>query len=383
MRVAVVHNLGPGGAYRRLGEHITGLGGDVVEVCLSTAQPLTGDAEVVRLRPRAPALRRALRPPVRYSDFAALLRAWSRAAQRVRASGADVVYANPCRYLQAPAALLAPMPPALYFCDEPRRVDHDPSAAGSRRSVTSPAYEMLYRAERSHDVRAVARARALATNSDFSAGEILRAYGRQADVVALGVSDVFRTGASPATGVSPATGEESDYVLSVGSLIATKGHDLAIAAVAAARHRRRVVVVAPRIVAQEAARLTRAAEAADVALELRFGIADAELAQLYAGAFATVYLAAREPYGLVSLEAQATGSPVIVSDEGGLPETLAAGQRHWAVAREVTAVAARLDELADGKLRAAASAAGRAHAGARTWADSSARIRDMLEQLCA
>ena len=377
MRVAVLHNLRPGGAHRRLGEHLTGLGGDVVEVCLSTAQPLTGDAEVVPLRPRAPALRRALRPPVRYSDFAALLRAWSRAAERVRASGADVVYANPCRYLQAPAALLAPMPPALYFCDEPRRVDHDPSAAGSRRRATGPAYGMLYRAERSHDLRAVARARSLATNSQFSAAEILRAYGRRADVVALGVSDAFRTPAPARSDGDP------DYVLSVGSLVTTKGHDLAIAAVAAAQQRRRVVVVAPRIVAEESVRLTRVADAAGVSLELHFGIADAELAQLYAGAFATLYLAAREPYGLVSLEAQAAGSPVIVSDEGGLPETLAAGQRHWAVAREAGAVAMRLNELADGDLRAAASAAGRAHAGARSWADSSARIRDMLEDLCA
>lgn len=377
MRVAVIHNLAAGGAHRRLGEHLHGLGGDVVEVCLSTAQPLTADASVVALRPRAPGLRRALRPPARYSDFAALLRAWSRAAGRVRDSGADVVYANPCRFLQAPAALLAPMPLALYFCDEPRRVDHDPTAAGSRSRLTAPAYGALYRAQRSHDLRAVARARMLATNSQFSAGEIQRAYGRAAEVVALGVSDVFR---SPRAAPVPAA---QPYVLSVGSLIAAKGHDLAIAAVAASRGPRRLVVVAPAPGAEEAERLTAAAQTAGVALQVRVGVSDAELAGLYAAAFATVYLAAREPYGLVALEAQAAGSPVVVAAEGGLPETLAEGQRHWAVAREVAAVAARLDELSSDAVRAEAAAAGREHAAALSWARSSARIRDMLQALCA
>ena len=236
MRIAVLHNLLAGGAHRRLREQLSRLDADVVEVCLQTAIPIRADATVVPLAPRAPRVPRPLRVPLRYVDFLTLLTAWRRAATLVRALDVRVVYANPCRYLQAPAALLYELPPSLYFCDEPRRVDHDPSATGSRSLRTMPVYRPLYAAQRRVDRSAVSRATRLATNSAFSAREIELAYGRQAQVIASGVPELcLRARPRPPT-----------HLLTVGTMIPSKGHDLAIAGASCARTRRRVLLISPR-----------------------------------------------------------------------------------------------------------------------------------------
>ncbi|HEY5316880.1 MAG TPA: hypothetical protein VIJ20_02795, partial [Solirubrobacteraceae bacterium] len=138
MRVAVVHNLPPGGARRRLASQIDHLGEEVVEVCLQTAVPVTSDPIVIPFTPIAPKRSKVIRPPLRYRDLVMLVRAWRQVAGQVRASGSDVMYLNPCRYLQAPPVLLENMPPALYFCDEPRRVDAERDARATRSSLTRP-----------------------------------------------------------------------------------------------------------------------------------------------------------------------------------------------------------------------------------------------------
>jgi glycosyltransferase involved in cell wall biosynthesis len=368
MRIAVIHNLRPGGARRRLAEHIARLDADVVEVCPSTATPITAGARVVPFEPLAPRLARPLRAPFRYADLLSLVRVWRRIAGRVIELGVDVVYANPCRYLQAPAALLDPLPPSLYFCDEPRRVDAEPSAKATRNPVTRPLYTPMYRSERRADRSAVARATEIATNSAYTAEQIRVAYGRSAEVVPLGVSEKFLS-------VEP---RRPVHILSVGTLIPSKGHDLAITGLARAGLNWPLVIVAPWPDPVEAGRLRAVAGDAGVRLEIRVGISDDELAEAYARAQATLYLAEREPLGLASLEAQAAGSPVIVSAEGGLPETVGGG---WAVPREPDAVAARLGELQRAGVRDAISAAARAHAAGVTWDRSAGAVEAILQRL--
>jgi len=141
--------------------------------------------------------------------------------------------------------------------------------------------------------------------------------------------------------------------------------------------------VAPRLHSAEAGRLQALARELGVALEIRVAITDHELARAYAAAQATLYMARAEPLGLVSLEAQAAGSPVIVAAEGGLPETIVPGRTGWAVTRDAAAAAAALDALEQPGVRAAMSQAARAHAGQATWARSARAVEDLLEQLRA
>jgi glycosyltransferase involved in cell wall biosynthesis len=373
MRVAVVHNLQAGGAHRRLTEQAKALPDSTVEVCPTGALPITSDALVVPLRVAAPRVPRVLRPALRYLDLVLLLRAWRQAERLIASLRVDVVFANPCQYLQAPAALLWTRQPTLYFCDEPRRVDYEAAAAASRSRRTATLYAPLYRVQRWLDRRATKAATELVTNSRYTMRLIDRSYGRHADVVPLGVPDSFRPGLASGSG---------GHVLSVGALIPAKGHDLVLRASGMSRERRRVVVVAPRGDEHEQQRLRRLAADLQVGLDIRTRISDDDLRTLYQTAQATLYLAQGEPLGLASLEAQACGCPVVVADEGGLPETVLAGRTGFVVARDPCAAARALDALADPRSRQAMARSAAEHGRGASWRRSGEAVRERLEALC-
>ena len=118
-------------------------------------------------------------------------------------------------------------------------------------------------------------------------------------------------------------------------------------------------------------------------LSVKVGVPDLELRDLYREAVATMYLAVAEPLGLVSLEAQACGCPVIVSNEGGLPETLRQGITGWSVPRSPDAAAATLTELEDPGLRARMSEAAAAHGSSFGWDASVRELERLLEAMLA
>src|SRR5205085_12600317 len=103
---------------------------------------------------------------------------------------------------------------------------------------------------------------------------------------------------------------------------------------------------------------------------VRGGIGGEALRSLYSTAWARLYLARAEPLGLASLEVQACGSPVVVADEGGLPETIDPELTGFAVAREPAAAAAALDRLDDPAMRATMSAAAATHGQGFAWGRS-------------
>jgi glycosyltransferase involved in cell wall biosynthesis len=375
LRVALVHNLSRGGARRAMHEHELRLGDRLTEFCLQTSAPVTADARIVPFAPLAERMHPVLRPVPRHVDLIALVRAWRELARAVNRSASDVVLVHPCQFLQAPTALRWFRSPSVYFCHEPRRVDYEEAAAARVNPATRHIYSGLHRAERYLDRSAVAAAGTMLTNSRFTATRIERAYGRGAEPIPLGVAEIFR---------EPAAEGERTHLLSVGSLIPSKGHDLAIRAAALAEVRWPLVIVTPSVRSEEGARLQRIAQDCGVALEIRASVSDVELRELYRGAVATLYLALEEPLGLASIEAQACGSPVVVSDEGGLPETMIAGETGWAVPRENLGVAARaIDSLQDARLAAAFSQRAREHGRAQTWDRSAVRMRETLELAAA
>ena len=373
LRIALIHNLAAGGARRAMHEHQLRLGGGVTEYCLQTATPVTSEAHVTPFAPLAGRVRPVLRPVPRHLDLLVLLRAWRSVADAVNRSQSDVVLVHPCQFLQAPTAIRWLVAPSVYFCHEPRRVDYEQEAASQVNPATRHLYGALHRAERQLDRSAVAAAAMLLTNSRFTAGRIERAYGRRAEPVPLGVAEIFR---------EPAAARARTHLLSVGSLIAGKGHDLAIRAAARASEGWPLIVVAPTERAEETARLEGLAREHGVTLTIRVGVSDAELRELYGSAVATLYLAREEPLGLVSMEAQACGSPVVVSDEGGLPETMIRGETGWAVPREDSAAAARaLDSLRDAELAGTFSRRAAEYARAQSWDRSTESILDALQRV--
>jgi glycosyltransferase involved in cell wall biosynthesis len=373
MRIAVVHNLPAGGARRRLSNQLEHLHGDIIELCLESALPILPDAVVVPVRRTAPRAHRLVRPPFRYLDLAWVEAAWRHLAVSIRSFEPDVIYLNACQYLKAPPVLDATSPPAVYFCDEPRDTDEDPAIRATRNPLTMSLYAPLRKRERRIDSRTVALSRRLATNSHYGASEIARAYGRAATVITPGVAVAFRQTDSEPSG--------QQLLLSVGTLSPSKGHDLVLQTAAAASSRLPVHVVAPRPEPREEARLRDLAETLGIELNIRVGISDGDLARLYESALVTLYLASKEPFGLVSLEAQACGCPVIVSAEGGLPETILDGVTGWQVPRDPDTAAKMVDRLADGGLRREMSCAARAHASGYTWEASARELASLLDEV--
>lgn len=157
-------------------------------------------------------------------------------------------------------------------------------------------------------------------------------------------------------------------VLSVGRLQRRKGHDLAIAAVAALREELpdlRYVLVGD---GEERARLESLAANAGVADRVVFAgeVADEDLPAYYAACdiFALpnrVDGADIEGFGIVFLEAQAAGKAVVGGRSGGVPEAVADLATGLLVSgREVEELAAAIRRLArDASLRAALGRAGR------------------------
>jgi len=357
-----------------MAEQMHRLRGEAREFCLETSTPVGSGATIIQFAPVAERLPRALRPAARYSDLQRLLGAWRRLAEAIDAGDADVVVAHPCQVLQCPPALLHLAKRTVYFCHETRRVDHEPGAAASRARLSRPLYAGLYRWQRRTDVRGVQRATRVITNSRYTAAEIKRAYARDALPIALGVSDPF----CPAP-----TFETPRHLLSVGSLIPSKGHDLAIIANSRSSHRWPVTIVAPRPDMAEEDRLRAVAREVGVELSVKVDVSDVELRDLYREAVATMYLAVAEPLGLVSLEAQACGCPVIVSDEGGLPETVRQGITGWSVPRSPDAAAGRLTELEEPGLRARMSEAAATYGRSFVWDASVRELERLLEATLA
>jgi len=370
MRVAVLHNLTAGGAHRRLAEQIAAWDAEIVEFTTSLAVPVTPRPYVLPVKVVAPGLPAVLRPPRRPADLRRLRAVWLRLGQLAERDGADVIFANPDSVLRGSMPLGVTATPVLRYCDEPRRIDYEPGLRDTLNPWTRALYAGLRKRERNLDRAAVAAADVIATNSAYSAARLGAAYQRDAAVVPCG---------APARMTADLT--EPDHLLSVGSLIPGKGHRLVIEAAARSGLNRPVVIVAHRDDRPERQRLLAVADRCGVRADIRVGVGDDELIGLYRRAFATLYLAAAEPLGLVSLEAQACGSPVIVADEGGLPETVAAGRTGLVVPRTAEAAAQALRTLARDGLRGRMSQAAAAGLNGHSWAASAVALGTLAERL--
>jgi glycosyltransferase involved in cell wall biosynthesis len=372
MRTVLIHNLQYGGAYRRMSEQFRHLGLPIIEVTLEGATLLTEEAVIVPLRYWGDEAPMAARPVTRHLDLFSLLRAYRRLHATVRQLAPDVIWLNSCRFINSPPlpADLARL--AVYHCDEPRRVDYEPSFQRSLRLRTRLPYWPMRQIIRHVDHRSAVTAARITTNSLYSVEQIRLAYQREALVIPCGVSSRFEP---------PAISAGRSHLLSVGTLIPSKGHDLVIEAAGRSGLGVPLVIVAPREDWQEEARLRRIARKSRVELAIRIGVSDEALVALYQSSLVTLYMSEAEPLGLVSLEAQACGSPVIVSDEGGLPETLVQGITGWAVPRRVEDITARLAKFKDGPRSEELGSAAVCHAARWSWALSSDRLRDVLNSV--
>ncbi|NJP32133.1 glycosyltransferase [Micromonospora thermarum] len=154
-----------------------------------------------------------------------------------------------------------------------------------------------------------------AANSLEVQARIRRFWGRDARVINPPV-EVDYFGAAP----PEVRNQDRRYLLGVGRWIPYKNFDLMIEIAAAAR--------LPLVIAgggPEEENLRRLAARADVPVEFEFRPSTERLRELYWGAIALLY-PALEDFGMIPVEAQACGTPVVGWARGGLLETVVTGE---------------------------------------------------------
>ena len=251
---------------------------------------------VARLPPLAPGRYRVAAPPRALAHRAG--HAWEQAWLPLAAARAEVLYCP---------ANLAPLASRRTAV-----VIHD-AAGMTHPEWYSPAY---VRWQRAVLPRVARRARLVLCPSRFSAEEVARATGIEQgsiEVVPGGVDARFSPNAD-AGAARAALGLERDYALLVGTQIARKNVG-ALAATAEA-----LAVQGLDLVAAGSGRHYMKTDAQAPVRALGY-VPEQLLPGLYAGAGALVMPSLHEGFGLPCLEAMASGTPVVASRRGALPET--------------------------------------------------------------
>jgi glycosyltransferase involved in cell wall biosynthesis len=311
----------------------------------------------------------------------ALARIHRQMAGAVDGGSFDVVLAGHDMFTHAPLALRHLKTPSAYYCQEPLRLVYEapvgmavpePSGRASRwarRAATLAARLVL----KPMDARATGAARLLLANSIYSHEAIMRAYGRPARVIYLGVdAERFRPLGVP----------RERTVLSVGALHPAKGFDFVVEALARipAPRRPSMLVISDRGYGGYRERLMELARRRDVALRVETRVSEAELVGAYNQAALVAYAPYLEPFGLVALEAMACGTPLVAVAEGGTRESITHEATGILAPRDAQAFAEAVERvLSDAPLAARLGEQGReAAAGRWTWARSTERLERAL-----
>ena len=193
------------------------------------------------------------------------------------------------------------------------------------------------------DINQTRLARIILTNSYFSKEVLFQRYGRHSKVCYAGVD---------CSAFSQATLPVESMVLSAGRIVRAKQHHLVIEAVALIERTQRprvVIATAEHIERLEdpyyTEELIRLAKDRDVDLAVRYRPSQLELASLYSQALALVFVPIMEPFGLVAIEAMASGTPVIGIKEAAIRESVIDGVTGILVDRDAGQIAAAIIQL--------------------------------------
>jgi glycosyltransferase involved in cell wall biosynthesis len=195
----------------------------------------------------------------------------------------------------------------LCYCHTPMRYlwgmyhDYRESAGALTRAVMTPAFHRL----RQWDVASAARVDHFIANSSTVQRRIAKAYRRASDVIH-----------PPVAVENFAPGAVQDYYLHVGQLVPYKRVDIAIEAFN--RLGKKLVIAGD---GSEAAKLKRIA---GPTITFTGPQTADQLRQLYAGCQALIF-PGEEDFGIVPVEAMASGRPVIGYDKGGIRDSVRDG----------------------------------------------------------
>lgn len=304
MRVAVVHHW-----------FVTRGGGERVAECIAALFP---DAEIFTLVASPAGLPETLagrslhtsflqRIPLALRQHRHFLPLYPAATEGMDLRGFDLVLSSDSGPVKG--VRLSEGATHICYCHSPMRYlwDGYESYRAGMSGVTRLAFTAATPRVRRWDAKAAQQVSYFLANSRYVADRIQRCYGREAEVLPPPI-DVHR--AAAVAGEMP-----GEHYLCAGRLVGYKRTEILIAACRRLGRRLRIAGTGP-----EEARLRGVAEG-DPRIEFLGELSNEELWREYARARALLF-AADEDFGMVSLEAQACGRPVIAYGRGGSLETV-------------------------------------------------------------
>lgn len=255
-------------------------------------------------------------------------------------SKSDLALVHNSMFVAAPPILKYLKVPSAYFCYEFPRHLYEPELIKRTSGWFSGCLlSPLRHLEKRMDREAVASADKIVTFSSWMKDRIADIYGLDSLIVRPGVdTDFFHREQNV---------PRNHQVLSIGALWPFKGHEMVIETVSRipVELRPSLVVISDREFPGYGAVLERSASERGVDLSLIRQISNKELMLLYASSKAVLCCQHNEPYGLVPLEAMASGIPVIAVKEGGFIDNIDNGNTGILVSRDPADMACALEEI--------------------------------------
>jgi glycosyltransferase involved in cell wall biosynthesis len=283
--------------------------------------------------------------------------------------------------------------PAVAYCHTPLKILHDPQVRAElarRDPRKAAAARVLGRVFQSADAALWRRYSHVLVNSNETRRRVLNgqlAPDPAVEVLYPGV-DLTRFGAhfGQLQGV-PAAQRREPVFLVAGRMVWQKKLELAIDALRIARRLGLAgrLVIAGMVDAKSRDYVTGLrARAEGLPVTFEEGPSDARLSELYESATALLFTAPNEDWGIVPLEAMASGTPVIAVASGGPCESIVHGETGWllpgnptAFAEQMLAVEAMSGEL--GRMRRAC----RRRAARYSWDTFVTRIDEVMAEVAS
>jgi glycosyltransferase involved in cell wall biosynthesis len=301
VRVAVVHHW-----------FVTRGGGERVAECISSLFPkaeiftlMANDSGIPdRLRPRRMHTSFLQRIPMAKSHHRHMMPLYPAATEMLDLRGFDLVISSdsgPIKGVRVDEGAVH-----ICYCHSPMRYLYDGYEAyrAQMGTVTRAAFSAFANKLRKWDVQAAQRVTHFIANSQYVAGRIQRCYGRESTVIYPPID--LHLAQRPAT--------QGDHYLCAGRLVGYKRAELIIKACIRLGRRLRVAGTGP-----EEGRLRNLAGAGNVAF---LGEMETQALWKEYGSCRALLFAADEDFGMIPLEVQACGRPVIAYGAGGSLETV-------------------------------------------------------------
>ncbi len=175
------------------------------------------------------------------------------------------------------------------------------------------------------DKKNVESAKTIIANSNYSKKRIFEIYQKESKVAYPGV-DI--------TKFKPLNKDRKDQILSIGGLKKLKGHEFVVEALKPILGKYRLIIIGGGDVEYEK-KLRKILGNKSKYMDVCGHVSENEIINFYNESKVLCIGAYHEPFGLISIEAQATGLPVVAVNEGGLKENVYDGCTGFLTGRDL------------------------------------------------